>query len=498
VLPGAYSVFRWEAIKGGPLDAFFKNVTRTEQPTCAEANEYLAEDRIMCLEIYIKVGCKFELAYVPDAKAFTDAPPDMMTLMKQRRRWMNGAFFGTKKVIGNFINMISCKRTKHGCCKKCMLTGFMLYMVSLFTLQFFIVGAMFASIYAFYDQVFATVVQGNWKLKEAYTDGIFTMVFAYLYIFLLVMVLLLSLALPPERARGWFNIVVVAFGFLTAVSIFGMIFYLQASGFFPPEKKYNADTKSWIPQSEHHFSYLVLAGVIMLSVYMVPFILRPIDFLSNMGGYVVGLFSYILLIPMFINVFSIYSYSNLHDVSWGNRPTTTGTGTEAFSADKAVQLMTEHNYQEFRGNVLFIWLCANGLYFYFVLSLTGSGDPTLVNDGTFGPLQGFTMFLAALVIFRVIFATIYVCKWKWRYNFNKNYRVTEYNLERTFRKLRNNQQDDGFSSDDEEIYQAAKRIYLEHEQELLIRHGMANEGQDLTEKDKLEMAIEHVHSKHMS
>ena len=27
VLPGAYSFFRWEAIKGAPLDAFFKNVT---------------------------------------------------------------------------------------------------------------------------------------------------------------------------------------------------------------------------------------------------------------------------------------------------------------------------------------------------------------------------------------------------------------------------------------------------------------------------------------
>ena len=82
VLPGAYSIFRWEAIKGGPLDEFFKNVTRTEVPTCAEANEYLAEDRIMCLQIYIKVNCAYTLAYVPDAKAFTDAPDDMMTLMK--------------------------------------------------------------------------------------------------------------------------------------------------------------------------------------------------------------------------------------------------------------------------------------------------------------------------------------------------------------------------------------------------------------------------------
>lgn len=49
VLPGAYCVFRWKAIKGAPLDMFFKNVTSEQVPRCAEANEYLAEDRIMCL-----------------------------------------------------------------------------------------------------------------------------------------------------------------------------------------------------------------------------------------------------------------------------------------------------------------------------------------------------------------------------------------------------------------------------------------------------------------
>ena len=76
MLPGAYSLFRWKAIKGDPLDAFFKNVTRSSDdiPTCSEANEYLAEDRIMCLQIYIKKLDKYNLAYVPDAKAFTDAP----------------------------------------------------------------------------------------------------------------------------------------------------------------------------------------------------------------------------------------------------------------------------------------------------------------------------------------------------------------------------------------------------------------------------------------
>ena len=134
VLPGAYSMFRWSAIKGGPLDAFFKNVTRTEIPTCAEANEYLAEDRIMCLQIYIKTQEKYTLAFVPDAKAFTDAPPNMMTLMKQRRRWMNGSLFGTSKVISNFVNMISCRRTKHSCCRQIMMTLFMIYTATLFVL----------------------------------------------------------------------------------------------------------------------------------------------------------------------------------------------------------------------------------------------------------------------------------------------------------------------------------------------------------------------------
>ena len=85
----------------------------------------------------------------------------------------------------------------------------------------------------------------------------------------------------------------------------------------------------------YFFSPLVLAGVIMLSVYLVPIIMRPIDFLENFRGYVIGLMAYLMLIPMFTNVFQIYAMANLHDISWGNRPTTT-TGTEAFSSKVAI------------------------------------------------------------------------------------------------------------------------------------------------------------------
>ena len=85
----------------------------------------------------------------------------MMILMKQRRRWMNGAMFGTSKVLGNFVNMVSCKRARHGCFRKMGILIFLLYLFSQFVLQFFIVGAMFAAIYAFFDQVFASVFANN-------------------------------------------------------------------------------------------------------------------------------------------------------------------------------------------------------------------------------------------------------------------------------------------------------------------------------------------------
>jgi len=31
------------------MDAFFKLANQVKAPSCAEANEYLAEDRVMCL-----------------------------------------------------------------------------------------------------------------------------------------------------------------------------------------------------------------------------------------------------------------------------------------------------------------------------------------------------------------------------------------------------------------------------------------------------------------
>ena len=127
-------MFRWKAIKGSPLDKFFKNVTSYAQPTCAEANEYLAEDRIMCLQIYIKKDTAYTVQYIPDAKAFVDGPTSLNMLMKQRRRWMNGALFGTFKVIWNSLNMVSCRRNDHNKFRQMSMAWFLVYLTSMYLL----------------------------------------------------------------------------------------------------------------------------------------------------------------------------------------------------------------------------------------------------------------------------------------------------------------------------------------------------------------------------
>ena len=180
---------------------------------------------------------------------------------------------------------------------------FMTYTSTLFVFQFFIVGAMFAAIYVFFDQVFASVFQGNWVFAELYNEGIFTQIFVYIYVFLLVMSLIIALALPLSHANICFMFVTIMFSLLTLSCIFGMTFYLSKSGLFPEERVYDPDTREWNGTGEYYFSFLVLAGVVMLSVYIIPFVMRPVDFLENFKGYVIGLISYLMLIPMYSNVF---------------------------------------------------------------------------------------------------------------------------------------------------------------------------------------------------
>ena len=230
-----------------------------------------------------------------------------------------------------------------------------------------------------------------------------------------------------------------------------------------------------------YFSTLCLAGIVMLTIYVLPCFMRPLDFLGNFKSYAFGFISYMLMMPVFTNVFQIYAMCNLHDVSWGNRPAS--TGQEAFTDVKKEQAKSEEEYKVFRTNFVLLWLLANLGYYIMIVELVASSSGSTYRDRDSGYLAGFSCYLAGLVVFRVTFASIYICKWKCRYCCGSKYKVPHRNMMSDFKTIKKNAKN-GESTDDEEIDAELKRVFDKE-----IAQGTDRESNDQSEIHDRTMAL---------
>lgn len=290
-----------------------------------------------------------------------------------------------------------------------------------------------------------------------YNSGVLKQIFFAIYLMMIILSVFVSIALPIDRAMPYFRVVAVVMSILVLLSIAGICYFMSQQTFFP-EAYVPAEDPSDppVPTGETYFSLLVLAGVIMLSVYMLPFIMRPIDFIKNAKKYIIGFISYMFLMPMFTNIFQIYAMCNLHDISWGNRPTS--TGAEAFTANKSNQAKITGDYAVFRTNFVLMWLGVNIVYFIMISQFVQSQSA----DGSFGYLEIFSLVLAGLVTFRFLFGAIYIINWKCKYCCMGRYKVEEKNLEAEFKdiKKRSGHASNGLeSTDDEEIEEQINQIF---------------------------------------
>ena len=345
----------------------------------------------------------------------------------------------------------------------------MLYLITLYLLQFITVGAMFVTVMVFYDQFFKTLFVDpgtNQTMINIYNDGILKKIIFSTYLGVIFISVFVSIALPIDRAMGYFRAVSIILGIFMISAIVGITYFLASRGFHPPATICEPEAGSSeacvfinMPDGETYFSTLCFAGIVMLSMYILPMVMRPLDFLQNYSKYMLGFTSYMLMMPIFTNVFQIYAMCNLHDVSWGNRPSS--TGQEAFSANKKAQQKSENDYKVFRTNFVFFWLLANLLYYILIIELVGgvgSAEVGDIVDSDAGYLADFALYLTALVLFRVFFATIYILKWKWRYNCVGQYKVKSRNLQEEVSKIKK-QTENGESTDDEEIRAELDKIY---------------------------------------
>lgn len=157
------------------------------------------------------------------------------------------------------------------------------------------VGSFYVSIKLFFTDFFETMTdtvefkKHNRELWEFFNspDWGFLRIFSVAYVALLGGLILMSICLPINKGISFIRLISGIFSSFTILSLIGIATFLANTGFFPAQKRYDRTEERWHDVKDAHgnvithFSILTLSGVIMLSVYFLPMILRPIDFLFN-------------------------------------------------------------------------------------------------------------------------------------------------------------------------------------------------------------------------
>ena len=131
-------------------------------------------------------------------------------------------------------------------------------------------------------------------------------------------------------------------------------------------------------------AFFFIVGALLSYVLPVFMYVRHIKFCN----FLVGTIAMMYLTPTFINVFVIYAISNLHDVSWGNRPSNAGLSKD--------EQDLKDEYEIFRSKFMLVWLLFNVAFGYIMIYLSrGGGNEYIVFVAAF---------VALILWLRLIFA----------------------------------------------------------------------------------------------
>lgn len=294
VLPGAFSAYRYEAIRGAPLDAYFQTLN-VDLDVLGPfiGNMYLAEDRILGFEMLARQGCNWTMHYVKDAVARTDVPDDLVSLIAQRRRWLNGAFFATVFSIWNWGRVYS--ESSHSVPRKIAL--FVLYVYNLIytVFGFFLPANVYLALYFI---VFQGFQQNRWVFLDTsdYSQTVLNAsvyLFNLVYLFGIITLLIIGLGNNPKHMKLTYYFVAAVFGAVMMLSsLVGLGIFFSS------------------PATVHS----IVVSVLTIGVYFIGAAIH-----GDLHHIFMTFTHYTALIPTFVNIFTVYSFCNLQDLSWGTK-----------------------------------------------------------------------------------------------------------------------------------------------------------------------------------
>ncbi|EAR99425.3 chitin synthase (macronuclear) [Tetrahymena thermophila SB210] len=367
VLPGAFSGYRWDALKRDEetkdciLDDYLSSVLdQSRELTLEQQNMNLAEDRILCLKIYSKHGKKYTLKYLPNCRAKVDPVTDLMTLISQRRRWINGSTFALKLCLRD-SNLVY--DSDHGMYdiikfKLCMAFAWLNNFLSYISLSVFFI-IVFIMIETNVSQV---TLEGSILNGSALQLLITTLFFAVYFISVLV-IIYISLMLDtrkPEVIRSFYPISTFL-GLVMLVAYVFMIIYVILTTLFTWDyyilgNKFSQYAQSGILQSwnenflKEFFCYLIVVGFF---ITFIPYIFNPRKILEM----IISFIHFIAYQAQYIHLFTIYAYCRIDDFSWGTK----GQNTASQQQDVSKSIKFKFVLQWFLTNFFIAFLFSSFL-----------------------------------------------------------------------------------------------------------------------------------------
>ncbi|OQR84252.1 chitin synthase (Chitin-UDP-GlcNac-transferase) [Achlya hypogyna] len=374
VLPGAFSAYRFAAIKGAPLQAYFKSLT-TDMADLGPfyGNMYLAEDRILCFELLARTNGAWKLKYIKDAIARTDVPSTLVDLMAQRRRWLNGSFFAMLYSIVQWGRLYS--HTNHSVLTKAgLLIQYFQLLVQLF-FGWFMCGFFYLSVYYV---VFTTLKKSKlpfWDSEEWYDDhhSMAMSIFNIVYAFLIMVQIVFGLGNKPKHVQWLYTSLSCFYALVVFTAVFFSICSLSSHNGMSP------------------FNIVLLAAT-----FGVYFIAAAFHF--ELHHVVFTFVQYLIMLPTTINILMIYAFCNIQDLSWGTKGLgdsaghgpAKGSGGRLGSGgyadlvaqrkaaeaqqrqDAVVADQVKRRFDSFRSYTLLFWLISNALLIMTCIYFVGA------------------------------------------------------------------------------------------------------------------------------
>lgn len=319
VLPGAFSAYRWSQLNGEPLYSdYFYTLRPDAKSNCYKANMFLAEDRVLSVALVFRAHHKNILTYVSNSIAYTDVPRSFVAIMQQRRRWINGTWFA---VLHTFGRLNQLKDSSHSMLWKCCICNLMGY-------NFLMVLAAYLSPAIFY--VFLHIISNKF-LSESYLRVI-AIALQALYGFVVLVNFTTSLGNKPQsNPRLYFMC-----AWIMALLTFGAIVIGVIE----------------LALGDLTFVLILYAGFSLFCFFLTALVH------GQFFNILRGILQFIAMLPCYINIYLIYAFCNVHDVTWGLR-----NDKESHHVVNTVDKTEE--FRAFRTRFLTIWLTFNLFFIFF-------------------------------------------------------------------------------------------------------------------------------------